>query len=378
MTTTANQYRPDYAVPPGWVLEEELAARGFSQAEFARRCGRSAKLISEIVAGKAPIEPETAIQFDRVLGGGANIWLRLESNYRLRLAQQAEAVRAEEAAAWPKTFPVKELVARNSIANPSSPGDAVTKLLYFFGVGSVDAWRVKYGSANVAYRHSPSFVSDEPALATWLRLGEIAAESIECADYDETTFKQSLRRIRTLTQTDIVQVLPEAQSLCRQSGVVLAFVKPLPKTALSGAAWWLSSRKAVIQLSARHKTDDYLWFSFFHEAAHILLHNKRLHNKKEVFVDATGGKAANGPIGESEAEANAWAADFLVPRPEWEQFVASPPLTELAVRQFAERQGIAPGIVVGRLQHERHLAWDRLNHLKKRLEWKEPTAEPDA
>ena len=92
MITAANQYNPDYAVPPGWVLEDELGARGISQSQFARLCGLSAKLISEIIAGKAPIEPETAVQFDRVLGGGSDIWLRMESTYRLRLAQQ-EALR---------------------------------------------------------------------------------------------------------------------------------------------------------------------------------------------------------------------------------------------------------------------------------------------
>ena len=92
MIKAANQYNPDYAVPPGRVLEEELEARGISQSQFARLCGLSAKLISEIIAGKAPIGPETAGQFDRVLGGGPDIWLRMESTYRLRSAQQ-EALR---------------------------------------------------------------------------------------------------------------------------------------------------------------------------------------------------------------------------------------------------------------------------------------------
>ena len=74
-TAAMNEYRPDYAVPPGLVLEERLEAHGISQAEFARRCGRSAQLISEIIAGKAPIEPRTAVQFERVLGVDADIWL---------------------------------------------------------------------------------------------------------------------------------------------------------------------------------------------------------------------------------------------------------------------------------------------------------------
>lgn len=76
-------YQPDYAVSPGTVMEEHLAAHGFSHAEFARRCGRSAKFIGEIVAGKAPVEPSTALRFEKVLGMSARIWLGIETDYRL-------------------------------------------------------------------------------------------------------------------------------------------------------------------------------------------------------------------------------------------------------------------------------------------------------
>ncbi len=76
------EYRPDYAVPPGWVLEERLEAQGISQAEFARQCGYSQKLICEIISGKAALEPATALQFERVLGVDANLWLGIEANYR--------------------------------------------------------------------------------------------------------------------------------------------------------------------------------------------------------------------------------------------------------------------------------------------------------
>ena len=87
MAVETNEYRPDYAVPPGWVLEERLEAQGISQAEFARRCGRSPKLISEIISGKASLEPATALQFERVLGVDASLWLGIEAAYRLQLGE---------------------------------------------------------------------------------------------------------------------------------------------------------------------------------------------------------------------------------------------------------------------------------------------------
>ena len=356
-----NRYEPDYAAPPGWLLKERLEAHGISQAEFARRCARSPKLISEIIAGKAPLEPATAVQFERVLGVHADIWLGTEAAYRLVQAREAElrANRTAEAISWAEGFPIEDLVKRGMVDSPSSPSARVPILLSFFGVASVEAWHVKYSLANVAYRHSPSFESDKRVLVTWLRLGEFEATRQRVASYNRALFIRSLKEIRGLTVSPVREGLKRAAELCNQAGVALALVEPFRKTALSGAAWWLSPSTAIIELSARHKSDDHLWFSLFHEAAHLVLHSK-----KAVFVDD-----ANGDGAELEVQANEWAADVLCSAADWSQFVTTASYSEWSVREFATQQGIAPGIVVGRLQHEGHIPWSRLNKLKVRLKW---------
>ena len=359
MVTATYSYEPDYAVPPGWILEERLAAHRISHAEFARRCGRSPKLISEIIAGKAPIEPKTAIQFEKVLGVDAGIWLGVESDYRLHLERAAEAKRAEKSVNWARAFPISELVKRGITSKSTSNADMVRAILSFFGVASVEAWQLKHEGARVAYRHSTSFKSDEFALATWLRLGEIEAEHTECTDYNASRFKEALTNIRKSTATPSAATLKQVQGLCADAGVVLTIIKPLPKTALSGATRWLTPRKALIQLSARHMSDDQLWFSFFHEAAHILLHSK-----KSVFVHENKGK-----LNDADVEANQWAANFLVPHNDWEDFTTNCHFSRSNVVRFAGEQEIAPGILVGRLQHEGLLPWSHLNQLKERLIW---------
>lgn len=360
MATATNRFSPDYAVPPGWVLQERLEAEGISHAEFARRCGRSPKLISEMVAGKAPLGPAIALQFEKVLGVDARIWIGIESDYRLRRARDAEARDAAASAEWIAAFPIRDLERRGCFRRPESDVDAVSKLLAFFRVGSIAAWNARYGLANVAYRHSPSFKSNEAALATWLRLGEMKAEGQDCAEYSESRFKRAVRGIRGLTRKPIVEALEQTARLCNEAGVALVMIRPLPKTALSGAAWWPSPGKAVIQLTGRYKSDDHLWFTFFHEAAHILLHSK-----KGIFVDE-----AHGDDAELEAEANEWASNVLIPRRAWQQLVNARPRNAHVVRAFAEAQGIAPGIVVGMLQHKGVIPWAHLNGLKVRLAWR--------
>lgn len=356
------RYEPDYAATPGWLVEDHLNARGLSQAELARRCGRSPKLISEIVSGKAPIEPETALQFERVLGVDASIWLGIEADYRLHRARTADAARVDQQVSWAKKFPAAELRKRGIIGPRSSDRQTAVDLLTFFGVSSVEAWNRQYGSASISYRHSPSFKSDEAALATWLRLGEREATEQACTPYDSRRFRGALGQIRDLTTSPVESAVQQAQSLCNATGVALSLVKPLPNVRASGAAWWMSSQKAVIELSARHKTDDHLWFSFFHEAAHILLHGKR-----SVFVDGKQ-READG----IEAEANAWARDTLIPKRQWRHFIAGGSFSRDRVSMFASTVGIAPGIIVGRLQYEDRIPWSSLNALKVRLEWGAP------
>jgi HTH-type transcriptional regulator / antitoxin HigA len=355
------RYEPDYAVAPGVVLAEMLEALEMSHAEFARRCGRSPKLVSEIIAGKAPVEPETALQFERVLGMAASVWLNLEANYQLHLARQQDEEAFRQGIAWAGQFPVQDLVRLGELNEPSGQVDAVRKLLAFFGVGSISAWEDRYAQFFVRFRHSPSFKSSRPALIAWLRVGEIWAEEQECAEYNRTAFLHALRDIQALTRSEPGQLVPRIRELCNGAGVAFVLVPALSKTSVSGAARWLSPRKALIQQSDRHKTNDHFWFTFFHEAAHIVLHSKR-----DVFVDET-----NGPPGdeaEAEEEANHWAGDRLVPRSAVQQFAGRRRISADSVLDCASNYDIEPGFLVGRLQHERILPWKNLNGLKRRIE----------
>jgi HTH-type transcriptional regulator/antitoxin HigA len=357
-----NEYQPDYVSPPGETLQETLETIGMSQAELARRTGRPSKTINEIVQGKAAITPETALQLERVLGIRAGFWIRREQQYRESLARQKEEESLAREVAWLKEVPVRAMVDKGWIQSFDDDVQQLREVLSFFGVASQEQWRVVWRSKPVAFRQSPAFQADPVAVAAWLREGELTAQNIECAPYDEALFREVLLKIRALTVAPPDVFQPELIRLCAGAGVAVAFVPQLPKTRASGATCWLTPKKALIQISLRYKSNDQLWFTFFHEAGHILLHGKRA-----IFLEDEG------VDNEQEQEADKFAADMLIPPADWQRLVGLVPsdrhVSKAAIRDFAAGIGIAPGIVVGRLQHEGLLPYSHCNDLKVRLAW---------
>ena len=346
----------DLPIPAGELLQEELDAVGMTQQELARRTDRPAQVINEIIRGKKRITHETAIEFERVLGIPAHLWVNLEADYQLteaRLRDEEQLRRQED---WLDQFPVREMERRGWIPERSEKIDRVRELLGFLGVASFSAWQ----QTVVGFRITPGAkVSDGP-LSVWLRKGELDGRKIEADPYDETRFRQVLSTIRTFTTGDPKDFVPRMTELCASAGVAVVFTPELPRSGAHGSARWLSEDKALVQLSLLRKTDDHLWFTFFHEACHVLRHRIR-----EIHIDFPNGDDP------AEEEANRFAQDYLILPDAWVRFVKTDPRTRAEVSQFAAKVGIAPGIVVGRLQREGRLPWTHLNGLKVKLKWNE-------
>lgn len=361
MVDRQNEYTPDYVSPPGETLQEIMDDRDITQVDLAKRIGMTRKHLRQILKGKAPVTPETALCLERVLGVPAHFWNNREQHYRDFLARQAEQRRLEKNKQWVRNFTYyKKMADFGWVDSCNTPLDRARALLNFFGVASPEAWQTKWAVMPVQYRKSKKYQADVYALAAWLRQGEIQAQQIECEPYCEKRFHVALREMRRLTVEPPEEFQPRLVKGCAQCGVAVVFVPELPKTA-SGATRWLAPDKALIQLSLKYKTDDHLWFTFFHEAGHILRHSK-----KTIFLE--GRKYDS----REEEQANAFAARTLIPRDAFQRLIAAGRPTLDQVKALAHAQGIAPGIVVGQLQHHRIFEFNQGNDLKRSFEWALP------
>jgi len=349
MIDTLQPFTPDWVSPPGETIADLLEERDWTQAQLAERLGYTTKHVSLLINGKASVTEEAALKLERVLGSTAAFWLNREAQYRAQLAKIEEQNLLFSWIPWLDELPVKDLMNQGAI--PKCRVDAKRKpsivrdLLTFFGVASPSDWQNHYVGMQASFRQTRPDQCDMGAISAWLRRGEIAAEQMPCARYSKAKFEKVVEEIRSLTVLPPTVFVPQMHELCASAGVVLVLVPSIPRAHTSGVARWLNSHRALIQLSLYGKTNDKFWFNFFHEAAHILLHDDQ---KKRIFLDDWGqGEKLES---QQEAEADQWAKAFLIP-PEYDAELPSL-RSKKAVAEFAEKVGIHPAIVVGRLQYE--------------------------
>jgi len=359
MATVKHLFEPDFAIAPGVTLKETLEAKGLLQSDLCVRTGMNAKTVSDIISGDAPITLETADKLELVLGIPARFWNNRELRYREALAREQAADRLVKDAAWLRTIPVKELVDRNYVVATDDKSGLIRQVLKFFGVSGVETWKATWGAPAYHYRGGAVQKKHPGKVAAWLRMGEIEAEKVKCKPYDAKKFRASLLAIRKYADKPADKWFPAMIRLCAEAGVAVVFVPQIPGASVSGATRWVSKDKAVIMLSLKYKTDDHVWFTFFHEAAHVLLHGKKV-----VFIEVD--ESSNDDL---EKQADSFSRNFLIPL---EHAGGLPQLKgRIDIRSFARKVGVSPGIVVGRLQRDDFMSHKFCNDLKVTLKWPE-------
>lgn len=338
-------YAPDQVSSPGATLRETLETLHLSQTDLATRTGLSIKHINQIVSGSAALTHETAIKLERATGVPARVWNTLEANYRDALSRNFERESLSASKEWLRHMPVAALRKRGAVtATLHDPGTLLQEILQFFGVSSIDAWEQAWAKPSAAFLQSSAFKADPGAVAAWLRLGEQAAKHVETAPFDKARLKAAVPVLRELTVLSPAEFRPSVVKICADAGVAVVLVPEVTGARAHGATRWLSPTKALVQLSGRHKRNDHFWFALFHELGHVLLHGK-----KEVFVEHKLG--ADGGRAKQEKEANDFAANTLIPPAAQSKLKAVTSYSD--AKRLASELGVHPGIVAGRIQHDR-------------------------
>lgn len=344
-------FEPNWTSVPGTTISAILQEREISTLDFSETANWSIDQVNKIISGELPIDEDIATTLHNILGSSKKFWLSRQSIYDKR----SEKIKVESSE-WIKQLPIREMIKRGWIKNTTN---LLKECLDFFNVPNVYSWRKNYETKIVTYRKSATFDSDIASITAWIRQAELQVKNYNVEKWDKEMFESVLELdIKPLTRIKNPSVfLPKLVKSCADCGVLLAIVPCVGKSRASGASMMTSSNNPLIIQSFRYLSDDHFWFTFFHEAGHLIMHD----NKFRLEDPYTNNY-------EEELEANIFSSECLIP------LYLKKDLVKLGrskrdIVKFAQQAGVSPGIVIGQLQHLGVIRHEYLNSYKRRYDW---------
>lgn len=337
--------------PPGASIKAIFSRENISLLNASKKTEIPESDLREIIAGKKTIDLKLSEQLSSITGTSKTFWSNRQALFFKAISEQNQIENE-----WLKLFPKKELQENGWLQQFSVDGT-----LEFFNSIDIEEWENtwgKYGVSSHLLRTSPTFAAERAALATWLRCGELLAEKSSCRSWSPKRLTEILPTLRRLSWTsNPAMFIPKLKSHLEDCGVALVILKPPKGCTASGATKFVSKDKALIQLSFRYLSDDHFWFTLFHEIGHLILH------EHESFVESD-----DQVLDEKEREANLFAQNAIIP-PKDQASIFSLKKDTKSIIKFAKDIGVAPGLIVGQLQHKGIVERNKLNYLKRRYVW---------
>ena len=336
------------ATPPGATIKEQLTYREMTQKEFAARMGLSEKHISKLINGDVQLTPEMAVRLETVLGVPAKFWNNLEAIYREKIVKAEIEASLDQDIEIAKNLPYNEMAKLGWVPKTRDSKEKALNLRRYFEVMNLTSLG-NVQIIKIACRRLAITEKSDLALIAWAQEAKIKAREKQTERINTKGLIDLIPYLRQMTLLKPEDYCPKLEKCLSDYGIALILLPHLKGSFLQGATFYDGS-KIVVGLTSRGRDADKFWFSLFHELGHIILGHIG---------------QPYGVLEEDEKEADIWAGNTLIENKGFSTFCELGDYSEQSVLSFAEAQGIAPGIVVGRLQKEGIIPYNVLNNLKE-------------
>ena len=343
---------PAIVSPPGEIIEEELIERGWSQRDLAKIMGRPYQTINEIIRGTKQITPDTAQEFAQAFSTSPELWLNLETSYRLYLARE-KGTTDQTIARRSRLYsiaPVAELIKRSWIRNTNDIEELEKEICAFLKIKSLDDALLR---PNANFRIGGKDTPENISLYAWTKRVAHLCKNQTISPYRPENFSHLLERLLTFSQK--VEDIKHVPETLIGAGIHFVIVPQLQKTHLDGAT--LHNGNPIVALTLRYDRIDYFWFTLLHELAHISEGGSH-----EYLDDLDEVRKSNE---EYEVRANLMASNWLVNQSDIDLFVCSikPHFSKMRIEEYADQINRHPGIILGQLQHRGDVSYQHLRSL---------------
>lgn len=357
------EYNDIVAFHPGYYVEEIIEDMGISQAEFATRMGTTAKTLSNLVNGQINLSNNLAKKIAVMLGTSPDVWLNLQSAYDQKRIEIEMEKDLDAQKAIMEMIDYSYFVKVANLPTTKDVREKVGNLCKYFMVSDLSI--LLKPDFLVSFRTGIPNVEEKNMInaRAWLQTAMNFAKSIPTGQFDAEKLKAALPELRDMTVKKPEDFLPRMRKIFSECGVAFVLLPHLKNSGINGAVKWVNCDRVVLAMNNRGLYADKFWFSLFHEIKHIL--QQKI---KTVFISANTKEWMEWDNA-LERDADEFASNYLISRSQMKRFSPNQYTTEEEIVEFAKSIGIHPGIVVGRLQHEKVIPPNRCSHLKEKYDF---------
>ncbi len=354
------EYKEIVAFHPGYYIADIIEDMEISQAEFAMRMGTTTKTISCLLNGQANISNDLAKKLSVMLGTSVDVWLNLQKTYDQKLIEIQQVKDFEEQEDIVRLIDYKYFVDLLGLPSTRLIGEKVANLCKYFKIS--DLRIMLEPDFLVNYRTGIANISEKNVINSraWVQTAINLSQRIETEPYNSEKLRSYLPELRSMTVQKPEIFLPRMREIFAQCGVAFVLLPHLKNSGVNGAVKWVNDERVVLAINNRGLDADKFWFSLFHEIRHVFQRKVKTvfisYNEKEM-IDVNN---------QLEDDANIFAANYLISPIAMRRFAPTQYTSDEEIVAFAKSIGIHPGIVAGRLQHEKIIPQNRCSKLKEK------------
>lgn len=336
------EYGDKVAFHPGYYIKEIVAESGLTQEDFAKRLDTTPKNLSLLIRGEQSLSVDIAMKLSRMIGTSISHWLNLQTAYDAVIAKLKSEEELENEIGISEFIDYKYF--RENFGLPDLPrkiSEQTEKIRNFLNVATLSVFKKR--DMAVSFRGASADMAESNIVKAnvMVQIATNIALKTNAPKYGKALFEDAARYALTLTEAreDFFRQIRDAFF---KAGVVLVVVPDMPGAIINSAAKKVRNN-IMLMVNDRRLWSDRFWFTLFHEIGHIL--------------NGDFGISFDAETGEQEDVANKYAEDMLIPCEQYQSFIDENRFDSQSVRAFAKSINRDPGIVLGRLQNDKKVAY---------------------
>ncbi|MFV0577400.1 MAG: helix-turn-helix domain-containing protein [Fusobacterium ulcerans] len=357
------EYKNMIAFHPGYYIKELIEEEELTQQEFAKKIGTTPKTISKLLNGEINLSDEVAIGLAIMYKTSVEVWKNLQRKYEdvMNEIKKNEDIK--------KQIVVLEYIDYNFFVEQKLVEPAKTKkekienLCSYFNVASLKSFdRIDYFTS---YRKENTKIYEKNIINSNLWVQTAINEGVKLnisQHFDKEKLLKSIPEIRKMTLQSPKVFYPRLKEIFKECGVSFILLPHLKNSKINGAVKWINKEKVILAINVRRKFADIFWFSLFHEIKHVL--QKKI--AMTILSDGYTEETLQNLDKTLENEADEFSKNTLISKEEYEDFVLKSDFSKDSICRFAKSINIHSGIVVGRLQKENIIGYDKYNDLREK------------